>query len=117
MDDTPQFGKLIEDGERRRDAVHVAAAPVTAAESLSPGQHIGLVQDDSFEWAGVCDTPIGIVDPFLTKPVERGERFWMWLYPHSVTGLRHAWTHPAFTAVAGKRRPTVQGAQGVVNDE
>lgn len=110
MHDPPQFGKLIENGERRRDAVHVATAPVAAAEDLLPGQHIGLVQADSFEWAGACDTPIGIVDPFLREPVKRGQRFWMWLYPNTVTGLRHAWTHPAFSSVAQHRRHTATGA-------
>lgn len=35
--DAPSLGVPITDGNRRRDAVHVAAAPVTAGERLTPG--------------------------------------------------------------------------------
>ena len=41
-------------------------------------------------------SPVGIVDPFLKEPVEPGERFYIFLFPNTVTGLRHVWTHPAF---------------------
>jgi uncharacterized protein (TIGR02996 family) len=96
----PNLGSLIEDGDRRRDAIHIAVAPVTAAERLQPSQHVGLVSHDT-ERVGAMRSPtscIGIVDPFLTQAVEEGQRFWLFLYPNTVTSLRHAWTHPAFTA-------------------
>jgi hypothetical protein len=88
----PILGKLIE-GDERRDAVHVAVAPVTAGERLSPGQHVGFVG----ERVGVAGRPIGVVDPFPTADVKEGERFWLFLYPGTITSLRHVWTHPAFT--------------------
>ena len=91
---------MIEDGDRRRDAIHIAVAPVTAAVRLAPGQHVGLVRDDDLELVGPCERTIGVVDPFLAAEVEPGQRFWLFLYPGTITGLRHVWTHPAFTAAA-----------------
>lgn len=100
--DAPNLGRLIDDGDRRRDAIHIAVAPVTAAERLAPGQHVGLVAGDT-EYVGPAEKCIGIVDPFLPEPVDKGQRFWLFLYPNTVTSLRHFWTHPAFTAAVPRR--------------
>jgi hypothetical protein len=85
------IGSLIT-GEAGRDAVHIAIAPVTAPCELAPGEHVD--QHGNREGPGVV--PVGIVDPFLREPVLPGQRFWLLLYPNSVTSLRHEWAHPAF---------------------
>ncbi len=90
----------IHETPQSRDAVHVAVAPVIAAERLVPGGHIGFVGGDTEHVTARAKTLLGVVDPFLTGIVEHGQRFFMFLYPQTITSLRHDWTHPAFEAVA-----------------
>ncbi len=88
------LGQLIQSQETvGRDATHVAVAPVIAAEGFRPGQHVGLLKDGRAVAGG---DKIGIVDPFLKYPVKPGEKFWLFLYPKTITNLRHEWSHPAF---------------------
>lgn len=92
------IGKLIE-GPGEPDAIHVATMPVVAAEALKPGQHIGF--KDGYRVTGSPPAPyklLGIVDPFLKADVAEGQRFFMILYPNTITGLRHVWTHPDIAA-------------------
>lgn len=93
----PKIGTLI-NGPENRDAIHIAVAPVTADETLEPGQHIAFVteRDNEFVHAGLPGTTIGMVDPYLAGPVKKGDKFWMFLHPNTITSLRHNWTHPAF---------------------
>lgn len=56
-----KFGELCDD-DARRDAVHVAVAPVTAAQILMPGEHVGWADETLRTVARVGD-PFGIVDP------------------------------------------------------
>lgn len=90
---TPNLGELCDDSGRR-DAVHIAVAPVIAAVDLHPGWHVALDKDGR----AVCrrDGAIGVVDPFLEKWVREGERCWIFLYPGTISSLRHVWQHPAF---------------------
>ena len=92
--DTLKLGQIIE-GEQHRDAIHIAVAPVEAAEQFVPGQRVGLLADGRASGKPFVDK-IGIVDPFLRTDVEAGQRFWLWLTPYTITSLRHEWTHPAF---------------------
>ncbi len=85
---------------QNRDAIHIAVAPLSAACRLHAGDHIGLVNGSQTEATNFAKELIGIVDPYLRTHVNPGERFWMFLYPQTVTGLRHDWSHPAFEAKA-----------------
>lgn len=97
----PTLGNLA-DETAERDAVHVAIAPVVAAEHLQPGQHVRLGADGR---ATVNGEHIGIVDPFLRNPVTPGQWFYLCLYPQTVTGMRHHWSHPAFADGSPVKRP------------
>ncbi len=100
--DQPTVGQLITQAGAKRDAIHVAIAPLKAAEILAPGQRIGL-RDDSpgkaFNRIRGGDA-IGIVDPFLIEPVMVDEEFYAFLFPQTVRNLRHDWEHPAFPSDA-----------------
>lgn len=94
------LGTLI-DENAGRDAIHLAVEPIIAGEPLMPGWHVGLkegkaVTDDAVK-------KVGIVDPFLKKNILRGERFWLIVYPRTITSLRHVWSHPDF-----QDEPTVE---------
>lgn len=102
MNDKIPVGKLAE-ASAGRDAIHVAIAPVTAPDYLDPGQHV-----DALGHHGPGRTLVGIVDPFLTERVKPGERFYVFLYPNTVTSLRHVWTHPAFLV-----RPPAAGPEAM----
>jgi hypothetical protein len=94
----PTLGRLLE-GTVGRDAIHIAIAPVVAGEELWPGQHIGFAnagEHHTVIGAAGMVRALGIVDPYLRQRVFLGDRFYMFLYPQTITGLRHEWTHPAF---------------------
>lgn len=92
--ETLKLGEIIEPGEAvARDCIHVAVAPVVAGQLLSPGERVGFLDDGR---VGICGNNIGIADPFLADDVQPGERFWIFLYPGTITGLRHMWSHEAF---------------------
>jgi hypothetical protein len=101
----PKLGSIINPIEPAfKDAVHVAIYPAKAWVDLEPGEHVGLVHDGDTEYVapamerdGVTwSENIGIVDPYLRLKVKAGERFWLFLYPGTITALRHYWSHPAF---------------------
>lgn len=95
------LGNIIDDNARR-DAIHLAVEPAIAAHTLRPGEDVGFIGGD----AGVCENPVGIVDPFLKTLVQKGQRFWLVVYPRKITSLRHVWSHPAFDDAAVAAEPS-----------
>lgn len=103
-DEVATMGEILTNDVGGRDAVHVAVISVVAGEMLVPGDHVGFkksaIGEDKPVYA-IADR-VGIVDPYLKKDVQKGQRFWLYLYPRTITSLRHNWTHPIFAdAVAG----------------
>jgi hypothetical protein len=94
MSDNLKLGQIIKDPNAARDAIHIAVAPAVAGEDLVVGGHVRINGDT----AAYGEPSVGIVDPYLTEDVRKGQRFWLFLYPQTVTSLRHAWTHPAFAS-------------------
>lgn len=84
--------------DARRDAVHIAVAPVIAGVPLDPGDHVWLGDNSAAykDYGQKTDATVGVVDPFCNRVVMKGERFWLFLYPNTITNLRHVWSHPAF---------------------
>ncbi len=109
-----ELGKLI-DGVAFRDAIHVAVVPRKASEMLRPGQRVGLIGEDE---AGPSEKCIGVVDPYLTDVVPKGESFWLCLLPNTVTGMRHHWEHPAFCESGGNMHSELkQHAEAWLRDQ
>lgn len=77
-----------------RDAVHVAIIPVVCEEEVEPGQPLKI--EDGKVVKSEHFGRVGIVDPFLDRPVDPLKSFYMLLNPGSITSLKHVWTHPAF---------------------
>ncbi len=86
---------MIHEREEKRDAIHLAVLPAVAAHTLKPGEHI-LVKGGEAVRVCLGEDGHGIVDPFLSEPVQKGQRFWMVIYPRKIQSLRHVWSHPEF---------------------
>ena len=96
------LGTLIDD-KQKRDAIHIAVEPVIAGEMLRPGHHITVV--DGVAKRTATGEGLGIVDPFLSGPVNPGQRFWFLMYPRTIKSLRHVWAHPDFPNEVGTPAP------------
>jgi hypothetical protein len=92
-DTQSKIGKLLA-ADEQRDAIHIAVAPCVAGELLKRGMRVDV------NGCGVANRAagggVGLVDPFLPGDVKTGDRFWVFLHPNTVTGMRHYWHHPAF---------------------
>lgn len=114
MSDTkhPKLGEILTTTEER-DAIHIAIAPVIAGVELKPGEHIGFAPESKMIviTTGLLVKHIGIVDPYLTKPVKKGEQFYIFLYPRTVTSLKHVWTHPDFEVISNTQERDKQNTE------
>lgn len=87
------LGQLITTNQCR-DAIHIAVAPLKCGDQKTwPGSHVGVSGE---KFSEEIRPHVGIVDPFLERAVFEGQRAWIYLYPGSITSLRHSWSHPSF---------------------
>jgi hypothetical protein len=95
MSDTLDLvGRPVPEGVGR-DAVHIAMVPVVTAQILSPGEHVGWVDKHEMTVGRVAQ-PLGIIDPYLRGSVRPHTRVFLFLYPQTITSLKHVWQHPEF---------------------
>jgi len=96
-DDTLKKLGKVQSADQGRDAIHIAVLTMQAVADF----HIyGKLWVDKAGALTVNEVPsnVGIVDPFLppgTK-VSKGDWYYVYLNPGSITGLVHVWTHPDF---------------------
>lgn len=91
-----EVGKILQSGEQfERDAIHVAIIPVMADMILYPGQSVGVCEKQ-IPKVDTMSESVGIVDPFLKDRIFPGQWFYLFLFPRTVSNLRHNWSHPAF---------------------
>jgi hypothetical protein len=103
-------------GSEGRDAIHLAVIPAKCGYGkLKPGQPVQLDAAGSTAYEAYAGSEgIGIVDPFLSKPVECDQWFWLVIRPRVITSLRHVWTHPAImdeTGTSTKAAPTKEESE------
>lgn len=81
-----------------RDAIHCPIISVIAKVPMAPGEPLRILETGHAER---CDIylSVGIVDPWLKRPVETGDRFWAWIRPGSISSLSHTWQHKAIPSV------------------
>lgn len=83
-----------------RDAIHVAVVSLKAAGSMYAGDPV--IWHEKGKSVKVVDSrlaPIGIVSAFMKNGVNEGDLVWIMLYPNTVTGMTHHWSHPDFDSV------------------
>lgn len=97
MSNELKLGQIIT-RDAQRDAIHIAVVPLVAGDSLWPGSKVRLKYGapETALCGDYNEDAIGIVDPFLQSGVKEGQRFWCFLFPGTITGMRHHWNHPAF---------------------
>lgn len=108
-----QLGLLAPDSADR-DATHVAVVPVIASVDMWPGQHCGVLSDGRASPRGA--EHIGIVDPFLKDEVKAGQKFFLCLYPRTITGLRHVYVHPVLDAMSEAPKTDREASERWIRD-
>src|SRR5438270_7747938 len=94
----PNLGQPCGD-DARRDAVHVAVAPLVLSPDhgdAEPGDHFYVDEKGhAVHTMSMSPRAVGVLDPFRKDCIKAGSRVWGLLYPGTITGRRHVWSHSA----------------------
>lgn len=82
-----------------RDAIHCPIISAVAKMNLNVGTPVVILESGEAEQSDFFSY-VGIVDPFLKAYVQKGEQFWVWVKPGSISSLTHKWTHNRIPDVA-----------------
>lgn len=96
----PNVGEFCHE-QALRDCIHVPLAPLVTAEEMVPGECFATDGKTAYPVADDDPKAVGIIDPFLRrkmKTIPKGSTVWGWIFPGTVTGLRHQWLHSAFAS-------------------
>jgi hypothetical protein len=98
MDDTLKKLGTVRAKDEGRDAIHLAVVTLQALERFVVPPIGNLWVDHLGKPAPTPASAVGIIDPFLPRGtlIEKGEWFFVYLKPGSISGLRHVWSHEAF---------------------
>lgn len=108
IDAQHSIGRIIKpEEESGRDAVHFALFPAVAGQDLTRA-NVVYMEGGVAHCFNPARKSVGIVDPFLMHGVKKGEKFWVFLFPNTISGLRHVWSHPDFPEV---------GAEGLTKEK
>lgn len=89
-----------------KDAIHVAIVSVRAAKPISPSSKVNL-NSDREAVATSSDDFAGVADPWRSKPIYRGDWFWLLLGQDAVPNVQHTWDHPQVDFATPTATPSV----------
>lgn len=88
------IGKLIENENVKRDAIHISIYPFIADSIIEPGDHLKYIGNNKvIAFNDIPTECIAIADPFLDRIITPGKKFWGFMKPGEITDLRHSWSH------------------------
>jgi len=113
IDLTKKIGK---DEHPVKDAIHVAILPVIVGPDLCvypgrPAKVSSFNEEAGLFELGEIGKNIGIINPFMGGRADSGDRIYIFLYPNTVTSLRHDWEFEGLETIRKIGQPTLDGSK------
>lgn len=110
----PKIGETISSSEAsngKRDAFHVPAVLVTANKNINGGGLVKFISPTEVTDGAPYEYD-AVADPFV-RNISKGESFWVFLRPGTVSNLTHTWTAPTIVLLSNP----VEAAPPLTNEE